>query len=549
MGEETPKIERKKITEFMPDQANANAGTQRGMRMLDDSIEEVGLGRSVVADRHGNIIGGNKTQEIAVQRGLEDVIVVHTTGNELVVVQRDDLDLYEDDPNNRARRMAYWDNLVADRNMLLDPEQLQLDYDAGFDFGKMFYDKELLALLPAETPNGSESDGGSGEARKTLSERFIIPPFSVLDARQGYWQARKRAWIALGIRGAEGRGENSAPGGSPMPSTVLTEDGTTQRGDSTAAPVKKVKGKQAANIGGSPMPLDRPQKLKDKDRGRTFGQDLMRGEHVVGGDKTRAIQTQDWVAQVKGEDFSGLAGNQSGTSIFDPVLCELVYRWFTPNGGHILDPFAGEATKGVVATYLGYQYTGVELRPEQVDANVRQAFDIGVKPNWICGDSEKLGTLLNPEIYYDLIFTSPPYYDLEIYSESEKDGSAFETYEKFMRWYADIFAQAVKQLNDNRFLVVKVGEIRDKAGAYRNFVGDNIRTFLDLGLNYYNEAILVTVAGSLPIRVGKQFSGARKLGKTHQNILVFYKGDVRKVKDHFPQEIEYANLDVPGEDA
>jgi hypothetical protein len=31
--------------------------------------------------------------------------------------------------------------------------------------------------------------------------------------------------------------------------------------------------------------------------------------------------------------------------------------------------------------------------------------------------------------------------------------------------------------------------------------------------------------GSLPIRVGKQFTAGRKLGKTHQNVLVFIKGD------------------------
>jgi hypothetical protein len=49
-------------------------------------------------------------------------------------------------------------------------------------------------------------------------------------------------------------------------------------------------------------------------------------------------------------------------------------------------------------------------------------------------------------------------------------------------------------------------------------------------MTLYNEAVLVTAVGSLPIRVSKQFGGYRKLGKTHQNVLVFYKGDPKAIK-------------------
>jgi len=94
-----------------------------------------------------------------------------------------------------------------------------------------------------------------------------------------------------------------------------------------------------------------------------------------------------------------------------------------------------------------------------------------------------------------------------------------------MGWYEDIFRQAAARLKPNRFLVVKVGEIRDDKGFCRNFVGGNIACFLRLGLRYYNEAVLVTVVGSLPVRVGKAFGSYRKLGKTHQNLLCFWKGD------------------------
>lgn len=262
---------------------------------------------------------------------------------------------------------------------------------------------------------------------------------------------------------------------------------------------------------------------------------------------TQGRQSMGCPAHAYDEGGEGGTASTTGTSIFDPVLCEVVYSWFAPPGGHILDPFAGESTKGIVAAHLGYGYTGVELRPEQVAANRAQAEAIGVSPNWINGDSERIGEYLPPDTAYDLIFTSPPYYDLEIYSESDKDGSAFETYDKFIAWYRRIFAQSVGRLKDNRFVVVKIGEVRDKRGAYYNFVGDNITCFRDLGLHYYNEIILVTARGSLPIRVGKQFTTSRKIGKTHQNVLVFYKGDPRRIRDHFPADVRVADLEGSGE--
>jgi DNA modification methylase len=290
-----------------------------------------------------------------------------------------------------------------------------------------------------------------------------------------------------------------------------------------------------------------------KKPGRCFVQDIMKGEWggVVRKKGYKLAESQNSKFDEGTQKALGCyasagavlergQGGATGTSIFDPVLCELIYRWFCPPGGLILDPFAGESSKGVVAAVLGYQYVGVELRPEQVEANEAQAAKIKVTPKWYCGDSANLKNIVPPDLQADLIFTSPPYYDLEIYSDSEKDGSAFETYEKFMVWYKDIFAQAIEKLKDNRFLVVKIGEIRDrKTGLYRNFVGDNISCFMSLGLGYYNEAILVTACGSLPIRVGKQFGLYRKLGKTHQNILVFYKGNPKNIKDHFSQEVEF----------
>jgi hypothetical protein len=215
--------------------------------------------------------------------------------------------------------------------------------------------------------------------------------------------------------------------------------------------------------------------------------------------------------------------HQSGTSIFDPVLCELAYGWFCPPGGTILDPFAGGSVRGIVASHLGRQYVGVELRGEQVEANRAQAHIArDPQPVWHCGDSRGIDTICQG-VQADFVFSCPPYADLEIYSDNPLDLSAMP-YEKFLEAYREIIAKACGLLRPDRFACFVVGDVRDRAGNYRNFTGATVEAFLDAGLELYNEAVLITAVGSLPIRVGRQFAAGRKLGKTHQNVYVFVKG-------------------------
>jgi DNA modification methylase len=230
---------------------------------------------------------------------------------------------------------------------------------------------------------------------------------------------------------------------------------------------------------------------------------------------------------------------QTGTSIFDPVLCELAYRWFSPAGGVVLDPFSGGSVRGIVAAKTGRQYVGCDLRPEQVEANRKQWADMLSLPTctesqtgtatWACGDSRQLDKHC-AGVVADMVFSCPPYADLEVYSDRPDDLSNMD-YPQFVEAYREIIAKAVAMLKPDRFACFVVGEVRDRNGIYRNFVGDTIAAFEDAGASYYNEAVLITATGSLAIRAGKQFSVSRKLGKTHQNVLVFVKGDPRKATE------------------
>ncbi len=229
---------------------------------------------------------------------------------------------------------------------------------------------------------------------------------------------------------------------------------------------------------------------------------------------------------------AGRDQSATGTSIFDPVLCEIAYTWFCPPEGKVLDPFAGGSVRGIVAAVLGRLYTGIDLSEKQIAANEIQAEQIVPenKPHWIVGDS--LDSI--PDELFDFIFSCPPYAYLEVYSDDPRDISTMD-YPEFLEIYRKIVGKSTERLREDRFACFVIGDIRDKKGFYHNFVSDTITAFQDAGCKLYNEAILVTAVGSLPIRVGKQFNASRKLGKTHQNVLVFCKGDPRKATEEVGQ--------------
>ena len=208
-------------------------------------------------------------------------------------------------------------------------------------------------------------------------------------------------------------------------------------------------------------------------------------------------------------------------SIFDPALCELVYQWFCPKEGTILDPFAGGSVRGIVANYLGFHYTGVDIREEQVLSNKQQASVIcpDNQPIYYCGDSNKILDIFDTS--FDMVFSCPPYADLEVYSNLQGDISNMN-YSDFLIAYKSIIAKSCKLLKKNGFAVFVVGEVRDKKGNYIGFVPDTIKAFQECGMSFYNEAILLTPLGTAMLRT-KPFESSKKLCKVHQNILVFKK--------------------------
>ena len=452
-------IETLSTASLVPYARNAKKHDASQVAKLAGSIREFGFNNPVLIDKDNGIIAGHGRIMAAQSLGLETVPCIRL--GHLSETQR------------RAYILA--DNRLAEIGGGWDEEMLKLELAdlaaLGLDVTELGFDE-----LPADMQEAADL----ADAKKTLSEKFGVPPFTVLNAREGWWQDRKRAWLALGIKSEEGRGDDtgSDTGGLLMKSWTSHPEFYKQK------------------------------TLKEKELGRQ-------------------IETSDFLKNhfIKPVNDS----YSSGTSIFDPVLCELAYRWFSPEGGIILDPFAGGSVRGIVASHCGRQYVGMDLREEQVQANRSQAnVAQDPQPVWHCGDSRTIDHVCK-DIKADMVFSCPPYADLEVYSEDPNDLSTLK-YPEFKAAYFEIIQKACSLLKPNTFACFVVGDVRDKKGNYYNFVGDTVEAFRAAGLHYYNEAILVTAVGSLPIRAGRQFAASRKLGKTHQNVLVF-----KKEEEHFEQ--------------
>ena len=209
------------LGDLKPLNPNARQRTERSAAMIVDSLQRFGAARSIVVDENDTVLAGNGTVEAAGVAGIERVRVVEADGNELIAVRRRGLTEEQKAglalADNRTAELAEW-----------SPEMLaQIAADMPDVTKGLWSDEELAALLAKATDNGAPSISPD-EARRTLAERFLVPPFSVLDARQGYWQDRKRAWLALGMQSELGRG--GAPGGSPRPAAQRTASGHTARG-------------------------------------------------------------------------------------------------------------------------------------------------------------------------------------------------------------------------------------------------------------------------------------------------------------------------------
>ena len=339
-----------------------------------------------------------------------------------------------------------------------------------------------------EWGNGESSGAtNSKPANASLNDRFIVPPFSILDTRKGYWQERKKKWREL--IGDNGESRNDTLITSPEIKYKDLYQRTRQHREELGISFKEYLDKYV------------PDDVKEREASKVLS---------------------------------------AGVSILDPVMAEIVCRWFGQDKCKTFDCFAGDSVFGYVSAHLGNEFIGIELRPEQAQLNNERVE--GMTARYINDDGQNVAQHIATESQ-DLLFSCPPYFDLEKYSDLENDASNQDSYEDFIKILENAFKAAVGCLKDNRFAVIVVGDVRDKStGFYYDFCGDIKRIFKEAGMPLYNEIILVETGASTALRAGRYMEN-RKVAKMHQNILVFYKGKTKEIKNNF-KKIEYASEDL-----
>lgn len=240
---------------------------------------------------------------------------------------------------------------------------------------------------------------------------------------------------------------------------------------------------------------------------------------------------KEGLISAQGSVYHDLVPSAQGTSVFDPVLAETAYRWYTGPGDHILDPFAGGSVRGIVAARLGRRYTGVDLSQDQIEENLTQAQPPTLRttdpvPTYCLADSCELLPRMPPD-QVDYLFSCPPYHDLEHYSDDPSDLSNMD-WDDFALAYDQVIQHAVRCLRPDRFAGWVVGDFRyGKHGYLRPFTASTIASFEAWGATLYDVVALLTPVGTGALRAAQQFNPSRKLVRTHQSLLVFCKGDPR----------------------
>ena len=256
------KIITKKVDDLIPYVNNARTHSEEQVSQIASSIKEFGFNNPILLDGDNGVVAGHGRLLAAKKLGMEEVPCIelaHLSGAKKRAYILAD---------NKLALNAGWDyNLLNIELESLMKEDMDLNV-IGFSDEEL---NEILKTSESLINTGGEENkyAPNQELKGALQERFIAPPFSVLDTRQDYWVNRKKEWLDI--------------------TGNLSETRNTK--------------------------------------------------------ETGAISDSGLISTIN-----------EGTSNFDPVLAEIVYKWFCPDNGKILDPFGGEQTKGVVAGVLGYKY-------------------------------------------------------------------------------------------------------------------------------------------------------------------------------------------------
>lgn len=221
---------------------------------------------------------------------------------------------------------------------------------------------------------------------------------------------------------------------------------------------------------------------------------------------------------------------QRAVSVFDPHLTDVHYHWYCPPGGSILDPFAGGATRGLVAAHRGYHYTGMDLSEQQVEAN-RDQYQVWQErrlitgsATWVTGTAQHVLPTLRGG--FDYVFTCPPYHNLERYTNDPQDLSTMG-WDTFRETLADIVSETVRLLAPNRFATWVVGDLRGPRGHLRRLPARVDQAHEDVDAPLINDTVIASPLGGKYGVIWRLWEPTRSATRVHSHAHTYVVGDRR----------------------
>lgn len=174
------KVKEATIEALVPDNLNANKGSEYGQSLIENSLRQFGAGRSILLDKNNRIIAGNKTVENAASIGLEKVLIIETTGDQIVAVKRTDIDL----DSKIGREMAIADNATAKANIEWDEVNVQ-KLATEFEI-----DPEAWGIAEFST----NEDPQDGQQKKQISTKLIVECESLTSLNELFMELQERGF-------------------------------------------------------------------------------------------------------------------------------------------------------------------------------------------------------------------------------------------------------------------------------------------------------------------------------------------------------------------
>lgn len=169
MTKRDAELARDHIRSFSPDPRNARTHNPRNVGMIERSLNEVGSGRSLVATREGVIIAGNATLDAAAAAGIEDAIVIETSGDKIIIHKRNDLSI--DDP--RATKLGLYDNRTAEL-ATWDADVVADIFEHVLDASDFFTEQEQASLFGSDSGSSEGNMSGDSMLDSLLEYRVIV---------------------------------------------------------------------------------------------------------------------------------------------------------------------------------------------------------------------------------------------------------------------------------------------------------------------------------------------------------------------------------------